>query len=304
MGGSWLPSLYDICDKAHEQRAPEKMPLETGDREALNPTVVTLVGTTATGRPTNSADVGLVTTLHEVLGRYCWSDYALHAACRANDEEGVVALLNGGFDPCARSGYGGTPLHAVAMFTDNPKLVHLLYEASGAPSVLNMVNEGWTPLICAADMNHFCVLQALVDLKSDETVADKMGKTALDWAVERNNLQCVDILNQFISEYGHKGKPEPSANVSDAMNVLEKAEICVKNLKVKLGIQTMELKSFMEEERKYMKGHTPLFPKVGDFREKSLPFNPPDATSTSSRRRSIVDTKPLHILTTMKRPVP
>ena len=95
---------------------------------------------------------------------------------------------------------------------------------------------------------------------------------------------------------------QPSANVKDAISVLEKAEKCVKNLKVKLHVQTMELKSFMEEERKYMaKGHHALYPKVDNFREKSLPFDTPGATSTSSRRRSIVDTKPLHILTTMKR---
>ncbi len=116
-----------------------------------------------------------------------WGQTALFIAAQSGSEERVQALLDAGaramIDWADNSG-----ATAVAMAAGAPESTGVLTLLLGAGANPNLAdNDGLTPLMRAADRGDAERVRALLEAKADPAVKDRLGRTARDWAVSRDD---------------------------------------------------------------------------------------------------------------------
>jgi uncharacterized protein len=115
----------------------------------------------------------------------------------------VGILLDAGADVAARDKNDNTALHAAAFRQDiSAKLVTLLIKSPGfVPDLLNVQNNyGMTPLMIALTNSQIEAATLLIEAGSDVTLKTPQGKTALDFAKERNASGIVSLITKPVEK--------------------------------------------------------------------------------------------------------
>lgn len=149
----------------------------------------------------------------------------LHIACKRGDNEIVNILILNGADVDCRNNAGRQPLH-IACSKGHYEIVDLLLKKHA--QINNQDNEGTTPLLTACKIGQAQITRLLLQNKADGSICDNDkrstlhiacmngredivralleeepnistekdndGKTALDWAVEKNDSKIIEIL--------------------------------------------------------------------------------------------------------------
>ena len=117
---------------------------------------------------------------------------ALMYAVRDGHEEIVELLLRSGCNPSLASTSGYSPMICAAQngFTS---IVLLLSMFS---SVNDQDEDGMTPLMCACINNHISTVPMLLQLGADPSLMNKVGNTAIDFALLHNNVEIVHCFLQ------------------------------------------------------------------------------------------------------------
>ena len=94
---------------------------------------------------------------------------------------------------------GWTALHYGACDTNNPGMIYAIVEAPHGLDVLNARDDyGFTPLLIAAEFNRPRSIEALISFETiNVKIKTRNEKTALEWATEGGNEDCVRLLNDY-----------------------------------------------------------------------------------------------------------
>ena len=103
--------------------------------------------------------------------------------------------------------YGNTALHWATYFRSSPKLVKLLLDNSADPNQRD--NGGDTPLIAAAKVNIYInnsfinpeTVQLLLDYKTEVTIKNNEGKTALDYMAVNKDFKTTNLFKNLSAQY-------------------------------------------------------------------------------------------------------
>jgi uncharacterized protein len=111
------------------------------------------------------------------------------------DVQAVKNLLGRGVDVNSRSSTGSYPIHAAAVNNDKDMLDLLI--AKGAN--LGVQNkEADTPLICATKYGggKEATIKVLREAGADTGIGDKKGKTALEYAKEKEQKKAIELFTK------------------------------------------------------------------------------------------------------------
>jgi len=133
-------------------------------------------------------------------------DYPLLWAAKSNSEEAVMALLDGGTDPCAKNGWGYTPLHAAARrqpgnkedtFADEEAIILELIGRGNIPDETD--EHGKTALHQAAWSGNVTAAKTLLTQGANPDAVDSTGQTALGHAVYNapNAIKVTETLLEY-----------------------------------------------------------------------------------------------------------
>ena len=123
------------------------------------------------------------------------ASYRLYKAAENGNIETVKQLIENGVNVNAENKSGSFALNAAA-FKNNHEMIQLLIN-NGAD--INSRNRGLdTPLICATkysngDKN---TVKMLLDAGSDLDAVDEDGKTALDYALKKDQTAAIELLSK------------------------------------------------------------------------------------------------------------
>jgi ankyrin repeat protein len=120
---------------------------------------------------------------------------ALYKAAGDGDAAQVTALLDGGTDVNGATKNGSYALNNAAV-ENEVDVIKLLLDRGANPNVQN--SQGDTPLICATKYagGKTATVQLLVDAGTDLTIRDKKGRTALDYAKEKEQQEAITLLDR------------------------------------------------------------------------------------------------------------
>lgn len=120
---------------------------------------------------------------------------ALYKASGDGDSAQVSALLDGGVDVNGPTGSGSYALNNAAA-ENEVEVIRILLDRGADPNVQN--GQGDTPLICATKYagGKPATVRLLVDADTDQAIKDDEGKTALDYAKEKDQQKAIALLVQ------------------------------------------------------------------------------------------------------------
>ena len=127
-------------------------------------------------------------------------DTPMHWACHNNFAEIVTLLLDNGADIEADeiNWIGGKPLHWASEHA--PATTKILLDRGAEVNSRNERKDspcyGRTPLIHNSTQGEDCseITQMLLDAGADPSAQDALGKTAQEWAKEKNNTNILSVL--------------------------------------------------------------------------------------------------------------
>jgi ankyrin repeat protein len=121
----------------------------------------------------------------------------LHGVVGEHRSEMVALLIARGADVNARNDQGVTPLHLVAY----PEMASLLVEAGA--DLEARADDGATPLLSAvAEDASPAVVARLLALGADAAARNRAGRSALDMAKARQDVELVALLHEHMDRRG------------------------------------------------------------------------------------------------------
>lgn len=137
---------------------------------------------------------GTSPNLTDVSGRpaICWAALEGHVAIIEELLKAPRIFVN------AKDQQGSTALILAAQ-RGHAEAVDALIRAKGVDLNLDN-NDGMTALMYAAQSGSLHIVQALVKAGADQTVQDRTGRTALDWAQDSNRQDVVNFLQRSASK--------------------------------------------------------------------------------------------------------
>jgi ankyrin repeat protein len=119
----------------------------------------------------------------------------LYAAAGDGDATQVSALLESGVDVNGRTQTGSYALNNAAV-ENHIEVIRILLDRGANPNVQNI--QGDTPLICATKYagGKPATVKMLVAAGSDLALKDDDGKTALDYAKEKDQQEAIALLEK------------------------------------------------------------------------------------------------------------
>jgi len=121
----------------------------------------------------------------DVNARNKWGQTPLMAAARAGDPAKVAALLEAGAAIDAPDLDGMTALNTAAGDEGGLGVLQAILAAKSNPNLAD--SEGVTPLMRSADLGDRDKVMLLLDAGADAKAADKSGRTAAEWAKNRDD---------------------------------------------------------------------------------------------------------------------
>jgi len=120
---------------------------------------------------------------------------ALYRAAGDGDATRVTALLDAGTEVNGRTGSGSYALNSAAV-ENEVEVMRILLDHGANPNAQN--SNGDTALICATKYagGKATTVQLLVDAGTDLTIQDNKGKTALDYAKEKEEQEAIALLQK------------------------------------------------------------------------------------------------------------
>ena len=125
---------------------------------------------------------------------------ALHEACYNSTLAIVQLLLRNGADPSAVDQDGRQPVHWATDNPFGPRAMCILIENHGV-DVNTVDDSGMTPLMWAACHDQAPMVNALRDLGADLMEKDVDGKTAMDWAVNKDSCAVLEMIVSHASTF-------------------------------------------------------------------------------------------------------
>ena len=118
---------------------------------------------------------------------------ALYKAAGDGDSTQVTALLDSGMDVNGRTCTGSYALNNAAV-ENEIEVIKILLERGANPNVQNL--QGDTPLICATKYagGKPATVKLLIEAGTDSAKRDDDGKTALDYAKEKEQKEAISLL--------------------------------------------------------------------------------------------------------------
>jgi ankyrin repeat protein len=118
---------------------------------------------------------------------------ALYKAAGDGDAKQVSALIKGGVDVNGRTGSESFALNNAAV-ENEVEVIRILLDSGADPNVQN--GQGDTPLICATKYagGKAATVKLLVGAGTDQAIKDDDGKTALDYAKEKDQQEAIALL--------------------------------------------------------------------------------------------------------------
>lgn len=111
-----------------------------------------------------------------------------------NENEAAAGLLlSNGASAGARDRSGNTALMG-ACFKGYLNMVKLLFDHHSAVNDQNFNNA--TALIFASTFGHYAIVSYLLAKGADTSIRDRWGKTALDYAINQENNDIIELLNK------------------------------------------------------------------------------------------------------------
>ena len=171
-----------------------------------------------------TAEFGSPTTLKVLLGHGAnlhhqdkQGSSALHYAAANARNESITLLLDAGADPNLLDSGGRTPLIRLAWAgrfylagrwwnpsaAEREKAATLLLNAGCDPSVKDI--HGNLAAHYAAGNGYRGILEAIEKMGGDMEVLDGSGKTAVEWAREKGEMEVVRVLNRKMMVRGRRG---------------------------------------------------------------------------------------------------
>ena len=145
---------------------------------------------------------------------------ALIEACLAGYSDLVAVLINEGECPAQPApGYRHTPIRGAAV-AGRPGIIKMLLEAGADP---NAMSDGHRTALMGscflrktvegdhAAISADCCRVLLADGRTDPTVANSFGETALDLAKVRGYKESIGLVEEAVALYGRK-RPAPSSS--------------------------------------------------------------------------------------------
>jgi len=120
-----------------------------------------------------------------------WGQTLLHLAVESRSTKTVALLLDNGSELSARDRERKSVLHITVERRDK-QIVSLLIAKEAEVNLVN--KQGCTPLHHAARRNYGKITKLLLDGGADVTIRDITGRTATDWAKEKD---CQYALKAF-----------------------------------------------------------------------------------------------------------
>lgn len=116
-----------------------------------------------------------------------WSQTALLIAAQAGAVDRVRALLDAGARATIdwADNEGATALAVAAAAADSDDVLNELLAAGANPNLADA--DGLTPLMRAADRGDAERVRSLLEAKADPLAKDRLGRTARDWALSRDD---------------------------------------------------------------------------------------------------------------------
>ena len=112
--------------------------------------------------------------------------------------EGAQLLIKQGANLDAQTKAGDTALILAGWSTNNFELVKLLVSNGANLNIAN--NNGDTPTIDAAYLGKIDNLRFLLESGADTSLKNNSGRTALDVAKSKQNIQAVELLSSYQQE--------------------------------------------------------------------------------------------------------
>jgi len=139
----------------------------------------------AAGRGEPAALAELLAAGANVDARNKWGQTALMLAVIAGEEDKAAALVRAGASVSAADAEGLTAAAIAAAGPSPPSLLAALI--AGGADIDAPDADGVTPLMKAADRGDLEKIVLLLDAGADPAAIDKAGRTALDWALARDD---------------------------------------------------------------------------------------------------------------------
>lgn len=120
---------------------------------------------------------------------------ALYRVAGDGDAAQVTALLDGGTDVNGRNKSGSYALNNAAV-ENEVEVIRILLLRGADPNVQN--SQGDTPLICATKYagGKAATVKLLMEAGTDLTIQDNKGKTALDYANDKQQQEAIALLEK------------------------------------------------------------------------------------------------------------
>eukprot|EP00931_Biecheleriopsis_adriatica_P117954 TRINITY_DN93426_c0_g1_i1.p1 TRINITY_DN93426_c0_g1~~TRINITY_DN93426_c0_g1_i1.p1 ORF type:complete len:228 (-),score=53.82 TRINITY_DN93426_c0_g1_i1:58-741(-) len=114
-------------------------------------------------------------------------------AAGKGDFKKVLSLLNDGEDPNSVDDLGMSALHCAAKKGD-VQIVSLLLDRGADANLRAAACTGEVPLHYACKYGHEQIVQMLLRWNADASIATQDGRTAMDYAKEKNRVACEEAL--------------------------------------------------------------------------------------------------------------
>lgn len=126
-------------------------------------------------------------------------DYEIHEACKKNDKDTVISLLETATNVNISDHEGNTPLH-IACSMENYNIVKLLIKKGASVTIRN--NEGKTPLHIACDIDDSLILTYLLQECVEENFEQENNLE--DLFDDENIIKYSQYVQELIKKYRNR----------------------------------------------------------------------------------------------------
>lgn len=162
---------------------------------------------------------------------------ALIYAAQVNNIGFARLLVEDGADVNAQNYAGSTALHHAAL-RGHREIVRLLLRSGALPNKTNKHEE--TALICAAYSGSHLVVPLLLQYGADPTLSDIQKRSAMTWAIIRNQIRTVEEMLRFAVKNGQQCIDSASVTLAASYGHVEIYRLLLDVQQNRLNIKSLD----------------------------------------------------------------